>query len=152
MTEDELKSFLRETRINLNKIEQESRMDETEDSIETLSQFFDNIKNKKSKSSKTKKIQPESYNFIPNLGNNKEEENNQNEIKDNEMLELEKAIEHYNISRTIINNLMNKKLKDHSQYYWIRKGIEPSLITRLTHKRDGMNTKTIIEALKKMKE
>jgi hypothetical protein len=66
------------------------------------------------------------------------------------MEELEKAIEHYNISRNILNNLMDKKLKEHSQYYWIRKGIEPSLITRLTHKRDGMNTKTIIKSLQKM--
>ena len=148
MTEDELKSFLKERRTNLNKIEQESRMDETEDSIQTLSQFFDNIKNKKSKSSKTKKIQPESYNSIPNLGNNKEENNERNE----DMIELEKAIEHYNISRDIINKLMDKKLKDHSQYYWVTKGIQPSLITNLTHKRDGMNTKTIIQALKKMNE
>ena len=76
MTEDELKSFLKERRTNLNKIEQESRMDETEDSIQTLSQFFDNIKNKNSKSSNTKKIQPESYNSIANIGNNNEEINN----------------------------------------------------------------------------
>jgi AAA+ superfamily predicted ATPase len=74
-------------------------------------------------------------------GNGKEMSNN-----------LERAIKHYNISRDILNNLLDKKLKDHSQYYWVTKGIQPSLITNLTHKRDGMNTKTIIQALKKMEE
>jgi len=147
MTEDELKSFLKERRTNLNKIEQESRMDETEDSIETLSQFFDNIKNKKSKSSKTKKIQPESYNSITNIGNNKEE----NIEKGNEdMIQLEKAIELHNQSRDILNNLLDKKLKEHSQYYWIQKGINPFQITKLTHQRDSLHIRTLMDALKKM--
>lgn len=148
MTEDELKSFLREIRTNLNKIEQESRMDETEDSIQTLSQFFDNIKNKKSKSSKTKKIQPESYNSIANIGNNKEENNERNE----DMMQLEKAIELHNQSRNILNNLIDKKLKEHSQYYYIQKGISPFQITKLTHQRDSLHIRTLMDALRKMEE
>lgn len=148
MTEDELKSFLREIRTNLNKIEQESTIDETENSIQTLSQFFDNIKNKKSKSSKTKKIQPESYNSIANLGNNKEENKERNE----DMIQLEKAIELHNQSRNILNNLLDKKLKEHSQYYWIQKGILTSQITRLIHQRDSLHIRTLMDALKKMEE
>ncbi len=64
--------------------------------------------------------------------------------------ELEKAIELHNQSRDILNNLLDKKLKEHSQYYWIQKGILTSQITRLTHQRDKMYTETLIKSLQKM--
>ena len=64
--------------------------------------------------------------------------------------ELEKAIELHNQSRNILNNLLDKKLKEHSQYYWIQKGILNSQITTLVHKRDRMHTETIIKSLQKM--
>jgi cobalamin biosynthesis Co2+ chelatase CbiK len=63
---------------------------------------------------------------------------------------LEKAIELHNQSRDILNNLLDKKLKEHSQNYWIRKGILTSQITRLAHQRDRMHTETIIKSLQKM--
>ena len=74
-------------------------------------------------------------------GNGKEMSNN-----------LERAIKHYNISRDILNSLLDKKLKDHSQYYWIRKGISPFQITKLTHQRDSLHIRTLMDALKKMEE
>jgi hypothetical protein len=64
--------------------------------------------------------------------------------------ELEKAIELHNQSRDILNNLLDKKLKEHSQYYWIQKGINPFQITKLTHQRDKMYTETLIKSLQKM--
>lgn len=64
--------------------------------------------------------------------------------------ELKKAIEHYNISRNILNNLLDKKLKEHSQYYWVQKGISPFQITKLTHQRDSLHIRTLMDALKKM--
>jgi hypothetical protein len=83
-------------------------------------------------------------------GNGKEMNNN-----------LERAIKHYNISRDILNNLLDKKLKKHSQnyeevyltiynYHWIRKGILTSQITRLAHQRNSLHIRTLIDALKKM--
>ena len=66
------------------------------------------------------------------------------------MEQLEKAIELHNQSRDILNKLIDKKLKDHSQYYWIRKGISPFQITRLAHQRDRMHIETIIKSLQKM--
>jgi cobalamin biosynthesis Co2+ chelatase CbiK len=66
------------------------------------------------------------------------------------MEELEKAIELHNQSRDILNKLLDKKLKEHSQNYWIRKGILTSQITRLAHQRDRMHIETIIKALQKM--
>jgi hypothetical protein len=74
-------------------------------------------------------------------GNGKEMSNN-----------LERAIKHYNISREILNKLLDKKLKDHTQYYWIQKGILTSQITRLTHQRDSLHIRTLMDALKKMEE
>ena len=160
MPEDEIDNFVKERRAKLSRIDEilnelgidkeEIRKDQikkkvkfrTEKVISKMESDLNEVR-KKINDRESNKLKQESYN---------NENENESESEDRDMLELEKAIEHYNISRTIINNLMNKKLKDHSQYYWIRKGIEPSLITRLTHKRDGMNTKTIIEALKKMKE
>ena len=162
MTEDEIDNFVKERRTKLSRIDEilndlgidkeEIRKDQikkkvryrTEKVINKMQSDLNEAK-KKINDRDSNKSKQESY-------NNENQNQSESESEDRDMLELEKAIEHYNISRTIINNLMNKKLKDHSQYYWIRKGIEPSLITRLTHKRDGMNTKTIIEALKKMKE
>lgn len=160
MPEDEIDNFVKERRAKLSRIDEilndlgidkeEIRKDQikkkvryrTEKVISKMESGLNEVR-RKIRDRESNKLKQESYN---------NENQNESESEDRDMLELEKAIEHYNISRTIINNLMNKKLKDHSQYYWIRKGIEPSLITRLTHKRDGMNTKTIIEALKKMKE
>ena len=160
MPEDEIDNFVKERRAKLSRIDEilndlgidkeEIRKDQikkkvkfrTEKVISKMESDLNEVR-RKIRDRESNKLKQESYN---------NENQNESESEDRDMLELEKAIEHYNISRTIINNLMNKKLKDHSQYYWIRKGIEPSLITRLTHKRDGMNTKTIIEALKKMKE
>jgi hypothetical protein len=66
------------------------------------------------------------------------------------MEQLEKAIEHYNISREILNKLLDKKLKDHTQYYWIQKGILTSQIGRLVHQRDSLHIRTLMDALKKM--
>jgi hypothetical protein len=74
-------------------------------------------------------------------GNGKEMSNN-----------LERAIKHYNISRDILNNLLDKKLKEHSQYYWIQKGILTSQIGRLVHQRDSLHIRTLMDALKKMEE
>ena len=65
---------------------------------------------------------------------------------------LERAIKHYNISRDILNNLLDKKLKEHSQYYWIQKGILTSQIGRLVHQRDSLHIRTLMDALKKMEE
>jgi len=65
---------------------------------------------------------------------------------------LERAIKHYNISRNILNKLLDKKLKEHSQNYWIRKGILTSQITRLAHQRDSLHIRTLMDALKKMEE
>ncbi len=160
MPEDEIDNFVKERRAKLSRIDEilndlgidkeEIRKNQikkkvryrTEKVISKMESGLNEVR-RKIRDRELNKLKQESYN---------NENQNESKSEDRDMLELEKAIEHYNISRTIINNLMNKKLKDHSQYYWIRKGIEPSLITRLTHKRDGMNTKTIIEALKKMKE
>lgn len=64
--------------------------------------------------------------------------------------ELEKAIELHNQSRNILNNLLDKKLKEHSQYYYIQKGISPFQITKLTHQRDSLHIRTLMDALKKM--
>jgi len=66
------------------------------------------------------------------------------------MEELEKAIELHNQSREILNILLDKKLKDHTQYYWIQKGILTSQIGRLVHQRDRMHIETIIKSLQKM--
>lgn len=160
MTEDEIDNFVKERRNKLSRIDEilndlgidkeEIRKDQikkkvkhrTEKVISKMQSGLNEVR-RKIRDRESNKLKQESYN---------NENQNESESEDRDMLELEKAIEHYNISRNILNNLMDKKLKEHSQYYWITKGIQPSLITNLTHKRDGMNTKTIIQALKKMKE
>lgn len=66
--------------------------------------------------------------------------------------DLEKAIKLHNQSRDILNKLLDKKLKDHTQYYWIQKGILTSQIGRLVHQRDSLHIRTLMDALKKMEE
>jgi len=66
--------------------------------------------------------------------------------------DLKKAIELYSQARDILDKLMDKKLKDHTQNYWIRKGILTSQITRLAHQRDSLHIRTLMDALKKMEE
>lgn len=95
------------------------------------------------------KSKQESY---KNNNNNYEYINNNYDERNEDMMQLEKAIELHNQSREILNKLLDKKLKDHTQYYWIQKGILTSQIGRLVHQRDSLHIRTLMDALKKMEE
>jgi hypothetical protein len=160
MPEDEIDNFVKERRAKLSRIDEilndlgidkeEIRKNQIKKKVKhrtekviskmqsDVNQIIESIK-----VSDPNKSKQESY---------KNENQNETEDRNKDMIELQKAMEHYNISRDILNKLIDKKLKDHSQYYWIRKGISPFQITKLTHQRDSLHIRTLMDAIEKLKE
>jgi len=75
---------------------------------------------------------------------------NCNTSEEKELIELQEAIKHYEISRNILNNLLDKKLEEHSMYYWMKKGIGSSQVQKLKNDRDGLQITTLINSLQRM--
>ncbi len=67
-------------------------------------------------------------------------------------MELQDAIKHYEKSRDILNNLLDRKLNQHSMYYWMQKGIGSAQIQKLKNQKDRekLQITTLINALQKM--
>ena len=167
MPEDEIDNFVKERRAKLSRIDEilndlgidkeEIRKDQikkkvkhrTEKVISKMESDLNEVR-KKINDRDSNKSKQESYNN--NDYKNNDYNNNDYEKRNEDMIQLEKAIELHNQSRDILNNLLDKKLKEHSQNYWIRKGILTSQITRLAHQRDSLHIRTLMDALKKMEE
>jgi hypothetical protein len=166
MTEDEIDNFVKERRKRLSRIDEiindlgidpeEIRKDQikkkvkfrTEKVISKMESDLNGVR-KKINDRDSNKSKQESF---KNDNNNYEYINKNYDERNEDMMQLEKAIELHNQSREILNNLLDKKLKEHSQNYWIRKGILTSQITRLAHQRDSLHIRTLMDALKKMEE
>jgi hypothetical protein len=166
MTEDEIEIFVKERRTKLNRLDEiidelgidpaKIRKDQiknkvkhrTEKAISKMESDLNEVR-KKINDRDSNKSKQESY---KNDNNNYEYINKNYEERNEDMIQLEKAIELHNQSREILNKLLDKKLKDHTQYYWIQKGILTSQIGRLVHQRDSLHIRTLMDALKKMEE
>jgi len=166
MPEDEIDNFVKERRAKLSRIDEiidelgidpaEIRKNQikkkvkfrTEKVISKMESGLNEVR-KKINDRDSNKSKQESY---KNNNNNYEYINNNYDERNEDMMQLEKAIELHNQSREILNKLLDKKLKDHTQYYWIQKGILTSQIGRLVHQRDSLHIRTLMDALKKMEE
>jgi hypothetical protein len=75
---------------------------------------------------------------------------NCNTSEDKELIELQDAIKHYEKSRDILNDLLDRKLNEHSMYYWMQRGIGSAQVQKLKYHRDGLQITTLINTLQRM--